>query len=232
MSLNATLGIACTITLALPVAVICINRFYNHRSLGALLIYYSLAALTNILIQEFVPLPSGVSALLSDLMKVIEVPLVLAGLLFFCPNKRKQKVVQVLSFAFISYELIVVAIHGIDRDAAALISGPGISIILIYSFYLFLRQVKFSIVHGKNQGRTLMLASLFFMYACYGLIYYFNYIMHTPYHSDVTTLFYIASIAGSVMMAIGLHMMRKRMKELEMLKITRKELAVFFGQTG
>jgi hypothetical protein len=92
------------------------------------------------------------------------------------------------------------------------------------------KQIKFSIFHGKNHGRVLMLAALVFDCSCYGIIYFFSYIQKTPEQDDVFKLYYISSIISSILMAIGLHMMRTRMKELKTLKTTRKELALFFGQ--
>jgi hypothetical protein len=89
--------------------------------------------------------------------------------------------------------------------------------------------VKFTILHGKNQGRTVMLASIFFVYACYMLIYYFYFIQKTPDTNDTLLLYFIASFISSILMALGLHLMRKRMKELRSLKVTRKELALFFS---
>jgi hypothetical protein len=91
------------------------------------------------------------------------------------------------------------------------------------------RQVKFSIYHGKNHGRVLMLASILFGYACYALIYFFHYIEKTPYIADVFKLYYISSMISAVSMALGLHLMRRRIRELELLKVTRKELAIIFG---
>jgi hypothetical protein len=108
--------------------------------------------------------------------------------------------------------------------------GPGIILVLVYTFYLFVKQVKFSIMHRKNQGRIVMLAAILFAYACYFLIYYFYYILRTPYKDDVMLLYYLSSTIGSVLMTIGLHLIRKRIRELQTLKVTRKELSMFFGQ--
>lgn len=157
------------------------------------------------------------------------IPLVLTALLFFCPSKQKQGKVRIVTLLFIAYEIVIIAVYGFTFKSITYIMGPGAGVIMIYSFYLFVRQIKFSIFHGKNHGRVLMLASLVFDWSCYGLIYFFQYIQKTPFESDVFRLYYISSIVSSVLMAIGLHMMRARMKELKSIKTTRKELALFFG---
>jgi hypothetical protein len=232
MSLNALLGVACILSFLLPVVVICYNRFYTHRSLAALSAYYLITALDNTMAQGIIPVPTGFSVWAGVLNNFLDVPLMLTALLFFCPGRQKQKAVHVLTGCFIGYEIIVMLMHGFTPASVIYVMGPGILIVLGYSLFLFVRQVKFSIVHGKNQGRTLMLASIFFMYASYALIYYFFYVMKTPFKADTIILYFIASGIASALMALGLHMMRRRMKELESIKTTRRELAMFFGQSA
>src|SRR5690606_20493999 len=139
--------------------------------------------------------------------------------------------VHLLTVSFIAYELIVTAFHGFNTTAGVYIMAPGMLIVLGYSFYLFIRQVKFSIVHGKKQGRTVMLASIFFLYASFTLLFYVSLIMKTVHTAGRVMLCYIASTIAAIMMGIGLHMMRKRMKELATIPTTRRDLALFFGQS-
>jgi hypothetical protein len=229
MKWNAVPGIACLLSLLLPIIVIVYNRYYTHRSLAALLIYYSLSILNIIVLEKFFPLSASFCTIFNLLSSYIVVPLMLGTLLFFCPNKQKQGIVNIMIVLFIAYEIVVTYFHGFNSTAVGYILGPGLVLILGYSFFLFVRQVKFTIMHGKNQGRTLMLASTLFAYACYVLIYYFYYIQKTPDTQDTLLLYFISSFIGSIIMALGLHLMRKRMKELATLKVTRKELALFFS---
>ena len=229
MNWNALPGIACILSFFFPVGVIIYNRFYTQRSLAALLIYYVMATLENLMSQGLFPVSENFSNLFGILTHYFEIPLLLTALLFFCPNKQKKKIITALTLSFIVYEFAVTCIHGFTHEAIVYIKGPGLCLILVYTFFLFVWQVKFSIMHGKNQGRTFMLASLLFAYACYALIYYFNYIQKTPYKDDTRLLYYISFFIASNLMGIGLHLMRKRIKELQSLKVTRKELALFFG---
>lgn len=224
------LSILCILSFTLPIVVIIYNRYYTHRSLAALLIYYLVILIDNVLAEQFIPAPSEVRRYVGLFDNFLDVPLMLTGLLFFCPSKAKQQRVQLFTFLFVAYELVVIFIYGFSRTSIMWIMAPGIFVIVVYSFYLFLRQIKFSIFHGKNHGRVLMLAGILFAYSCYALIYYFHYIEQTPFIADVFKLYYVTCTISSVLIAIGLHMMRNRMKELQSLKVTRKELALFFGQ--
>jgi hypothetical protein len=229
MKWNAIPGIACLLAFLLPIAVIVINRYYSHRSLAALLIYYIISFLNIIMIQGLVPVPDSVRTGFHVFSNYLIVPLMLTTLLFFCPVKQKQRFVNFLSILFITYEIAITVIYGFNPKSVSYILGPGLLLILVYTFFLFIRQVKFTIMHGKNQGRTIMLASIFFAYACYMLIYYFYFIQKTPDTKDTLLLYFISSFIGSILMALGLHLMRKRMKELRSLRITRKELELFFS---
>jgi hypothetical protein len=229
MNWNTVLGAACIICYLLPVVVILYNQYFTHRSLAALLIYYSIAMIDNLLGEGYIPSTPGISKFVGLLDNYLDVPLMLTGLLFFCPGRQGKKKIQTLTLVFIAYELVITCIYGFSRNAIIYIMGVGVCVVVVYSSYLFVRQVKFSIFHGKNYGRVLMLSAVLFGYSCYLLIYYFHYIQKTPYRSDVFMLYYISSIIFSVLMALGLQLMRVRMKELESVKTTRKELALFFG---
>jgi len=230
MNLNATLGVICVIVFTLPVTVIFYNRYYTHRSLAAMLAYYLLMFIDNLFNENLVPSSVTVNRILTLTDNYVSVPLMLTALLFFCPNKYKQGKVRLLTLLFIAYEIVVIALYGFSKKSVIYIMGPGVSTLLIYSFYLFVRQVRFSIFHGKNHGRVLMLSAIVFDCSCYLLIYFFTYIQKTPFQNDVFKLYYISSSVSAILMAIGLHMMRGRMKELKSLKTTRKELALFFAK--
>lgn len=228
MNLDATLGVVSIIAFTLPIAVIFYNRYYTHRSLAALLAYYAFILIDN-LFGTVINSAPVLGRVINYIDNYANIPLLLTALLFFCPSKQRQGKVRMLTLIFLAYEIVIIAVYGFTLNSIIYIMGPGVGIVLLYSFYLFVRQIKFSIFHGKNHGRVLMLISIVFDFSCYGLIYFFQYIQKTPYQSDVFRLYYISSIISSILMAIGLHMMRVRMKELQSLKTTRRELALFFG---
>ncbi|HEY6956752.1 MAG TPA: hypothetical protein VI385_15985 [Flavisolibacter sp.] len=230
MNWNDLLGVVCVVSFTIPIVIVLYNRYYTHRSLTALLLYYSIVFTDNLVSNYVVPATSKVAWLINLVDNYVYVPLMLTALLFFCASKQKQQKIRLLTLIFLAYEVVIIGIFGFSFNSVIYITGPGVAIILIYSFYLFVRQVKFSIFHGKNHGRVLMLAAIVFDSSCYSIIFFFNYIEKTPYQNDVFKLYYISSIISSVLMAIGLQLMNKRMKELRAIKITRRELAMIFNQ--
>lgn len=229
MNWNAIFGIACIVAFFVPVGVILAHRFYTHRSLAALFLYFLLMGSFNLVSRGFIPASLEFIVYFNLVCNYLDAPLMLTTLLFFCPSKPRQKPVRILIALVVVYEVVVSFFEGFQDAALVYILGPGISVVLCYAIYLFVNQVKFSILHRKNQGRVFMLAAICFLYSCYGLIYYFYYVQHTQFKNDVLTVYYISSSVASVVMAMGIHLMRKRLKELQQLRITRRELALFFG---
>ena len=229
MSWNTFFGVASIVAFFFPVAIILIYRLYKHRSLTALMIYYLMTAAYSIMSEYHIPMSTDFRRAAGVLNNYLDVPLMLIALLFFCPNKQKQRKVHYLTAVFIGYEIVIATIYGLQKEAVVYVMGPGIFIVLAYTFFLFSRQIKFTVIHGKNAGRTLMLASILFAYTCYGLVYYFYYIQQTPYVADAFLLYFISSGFASTLMAVGLYLMRTRIKRLREAKVVRKELALFFN---
>ena len=74
-----------------------------------------------------------------------------------------------------------------------------------------------------------MIVAILFSYGSYGFIYLVYYVENTSAVSDVYLLFFMSSIISSTAMSIGLVFVSRRLKDLEDLKLTRKELQMFFN---
>ena len=228
MNWNAFIGIAATLSMFLPVAAIIYYKLYQHRSLAFLLFSYVSTAIYNLMSEGVIPAPAAFQNAYGIINNYLDIPLMLTALLFFCPIRQKQRTVHIVTGSFLAYELVIAIIFGLHAKAVVYIMGPGLLLILLYTFYLFLRHIKITVEFGKNAGRTIMLASILFAYGCYALVYYFYYIQYTQAVSDVFLLYYIGVFVSSVVMTIGIHLIRRRLKELEEIKNTRRELAMFF----
>lgn len=230
MNLNTIIGIVCIVSLSAPAAVIIYHQFYKNRSLAALLIYLSFTLTYLLMSLNLIAVSKNIRINFGILDNYLDVPLMLWALVYFCPGRQKQNTLRLVSYVFIGYEVLITLILGFKTASIVYIMGPGLVIIISYSFYFFSKQVKFTTMYNKNYGRMLVLAAVFFLYSCYALVYYFFYIRRTSQVKDTELIYFMATIISSVVMAIGLHLMNRRIKELRSLKITRKELAMFFDQ--
>jgi len=160
----------------------------------------------------------------------LDVPLMLTGMLMFCPEKWKQQVIVTSIIAFVGYEMIIFFQYQLQSPISSkFIMGPGIVLVLTYSLYLFISNIKNTIVQGKGVGKTLMVTSILFAYGCYFLVYLFAFIQKTSNKGDVFIIYYLTSIIFSILMSAGLIWVKKRLKEIKEVQTTRKELNVFFN---
>jgi hypothetical protein len=229
MNWNTFLGVTATVCLFFPVATILYYRLYRHRSLSALMISYLSTGIYSLMQSKLLDVSPQVEKSFGVVNNYLNIPLILTALVFFCPLKQRQRSVHLITWTFICYEILIAFVYGLGESAPVYVMGPGLTIVLLYTFYLFARHIKVTIQFGKNAGRTLMLVAILFTYVCYGLVYFFYYIQHTPDVADAFLVYFVSSIVASVLMTVGLTQIRKRMKELEEIKNTRRELAIFFN---
>jgi hypothetical protein len=228
MNPDSLFGLSSVICFSLPIVVILLFRLYRHASLIALMLYYVLT-IAHCLNAESVPPVPNFKNPFDVAYTYIEIPLMLTALLFFCPAKLRQQKIHLLIAFFIGYEIIIALCFGLTSMASMYITVPGVLIIVLYSLFLFLRQARFTFMHGKNLGRLLMLGSILFSYGCYLFLLYAYFIKDQTDIASIYYLYFVSSTIASTTMSIGLFMMRHRIKELQELKVVRKELQMVFG---
>src|SRR6187551_3545177 len=228
MNLNTILGILSAIAFLLPALIILSSRLLINISLLALVVYFLLVMTSALMSVDIIVVNKETQRDFGVINNYLDVPLILTVMLMFCPEKWKQRVIVTSIMAFVAYELIIVFQHQLHPVSSKLIMGPGIVLILCYSLYLFINNIKNTIVQGKGVGKTLMITSILFAYGCYFLVYLFAYIQRTSDRQDVFIIYYLASIIFSVLMAAGLIWVKKRLREIKEVQTTRKELSVFF----
>ncbi|MDB5206825.1 MAG: hypothetical protein JWR72_1900 [Flavisolibacter sp.] len=225
ISLFGLTSIAC---FGLPILVILAFRLYRHASLIALLLYYVLTIVHCLNAESIPPVPNFQSAW-DVAYSYVEIPLMLSALLFFCPAKLRQQKMHNIIIGFIIFEVMVSLYYKFTPEATIYITAPGLLIIVLYTGFLFLRQAKFTFIHGKNAGRLLMLGGMLFSYSCYLFVFYAYFIQHQTDVAGIYYVYFVASTIASALVSVGLFMMRHRIKELQELKVVRKELQMYFG---
>lgn len=221
-------GLTSIFCFALPILTILYFRLFRHTSLIALMVYYGLAILRCLNSSSLPPVPDFNNTA-EALFGYIEVPLMLLALHFFCPAKQHQQPVYRFVAAFAVYEVFVAALYGFTPLTSLYIMTPGLVVIVLYSFFLFLRQLRFTLLHGKNAGRVLMLGALLFSYSCYLFVFVACFILDWKDMFFAYALHFFSASMAAVMMSAGLYLMRHRIRELQELKVTRRELQMVFG---
>ena len=158
-----------------------------------------------------------------------DVPLILTSMLMFCTEKWKQKMIFTTIFCFTVFECVILIQYKLEPVSSKYIMGPGIIVVMNFSLYLFMTNIKNTIVQGKGVGKTLMITSILFGYGCYFLVYICAYLQKEANRADVFIIYHVASIIFAVLMSAGLVWVKKRLREIKEVNVTRKELNVFFN---
>ncbi|GAA4743542.1 hypothetical protein GCM10023229_23720 [Flavisolibacter ginsenosidimutans] len=192
------------------------------------MLYYGLTIVHCLTAESIPPVPTFTNPW--DVMySFVEIPLVLSSLLFFCHVRQRRQFMQKVLIGFVVYEIAVSLYFKFSPQSSVYIMTPGLVIVVGYTSFLFLRQAKFTVLHGKNIGRVLMLGAILFSYGSYALVFYTYFIEKQPDIYTVYSVYFVSSTIASLLMSVGLFMMRYRIKELQELKVVRKELQMVFG---
>ena len=221
-------GLTSILCFGLPVFAIILFKLYRHTSLIALALYYILTIVHCLFAPNIPPVPDFQNPF-DIIYSYVEIPLMLTALLFFCHARQRRLIMQRIIVAFVAYEVIISLYFRFSPQATIYIAAPGLLVVIGYTAFLMIRQMKFTLLHGKNIGRVLMLAAILFSYSSYALVFYNYFVQAQSVIASIYTLFFISSTVAALLMAIGLFMMRHRIKELQELKVVRKELQMVFG---
>lgn len=228
MNTVSFMGMLAAFAFLIPVGIIIVCRLFN-KSLLALLLYFLLMALYNLVSVGIITINNTDRILFGLITNYLDAPLLLIALHTFYNKPVQKKALRISLAVFLCYEAFITIIYGFNAESIVYILGPGICMLFAYSLYFFSQYVKFSVEKNKVFGKTLMIASILFAYGCYGMVYCFYYLKTTSAIQDVFLIYYIASLLATALMSIGLVLYSKRFKQVKEAEIIRKELQVFYN---
>jgi len=225
MTWNSTMGFISTIALFLPIFLILLFKLGSYRSFPALMIYYISVFVYNLMTEGYVHTNSGITYYWGLSNNLLDAPLMLTFLSYFSPSSLFTKRMRIGIIAFILFEIVVIAIKGLNVDSVTIIMAPGLASVIVLCLYFFVRQSRITIVHHKAAGKALITAALVFAYGCYSIIYLLYYIIKTQEVENTFLIYFLVTTISSVLMCAGIAIERKRVRKLNELKIARKELS-------
>ncbi len=232
MNWNVVMGVVSTLALFTPIVIIITEKLYRHKQFLVLALYYGCMLSYNMLSEEFIPATDAFTKYFGVTINLLDVPMIIFFMTLFSPTQSMTKKMYWLIGLIAIFEVIVVSILGLTVKAITVTLGGGLICVLIVSGIFFYRQVRIAIMHRKSTGRALMITSVLFSYGCFSFIYLIYYIMKTPYVADSFLIYFIVTIVGSLLMTAGILIEKNRLHKLEELKITRKEILRFFGESS
>ena len=229
MNLNSTLGIISTLALFAPVFVILAFKHIRYKSYIALFVYCLLAFSYNLMTEGLIVLPKSIVRNFSIIVNLLDVPLMFLFIMLFSTTAAEIKRMKLLLLIFICFEIIVVALKGLSIPTVTIVMGPGLALVFGYSLYFFVQTVKRSFIHTKAVSKAVLASSICFAYGCFILIYFMHYVFAIQDVPNIFLIYFMVTIIYCSLLTVGLVMESKRLRKLEELRVTRKELQTFFA---
>ena len=196
-------GLVTLSCMLLPAIVVLVRRQFNAGYI-ALSVYFLFTFIYNLLLIAFPNFPRDIRRNIGVVNNFLDTPLIMLFLIQFASSVGVRKLLKVVLMGFVAFEMGIVMLFGLTVKSITIFSGPGLLLILGFSFYFFTSHIRFAITQRKDIAKTLMISGLLFGYAVYFMVYLFYYIMETPNKVDALIIYLLASIVASVLLASGL----------------------------
>ena len=187
----------------LPVILVLLKKQFSLPFI-ALMIYFFCTSIYNFLIIAFPDFPRDVRRYLGVSNNFLDAPLMLLFLSHFTNSAGVKKMIRISLLAFLVFELGIVLLYGFTVKSISIFSGPGLIIVLSFSFYFFTRHISVTIIHKREIAKTLMISGILFAYAVYFMVYLFYYVLETPNKMDALIIYLLASLVASFLLTAGL----------------------------
>lgn len=231
MNWKEIMGIISTVALLLPVVLVLAYRLYRLRYFIALGVFYLLSSVYNLMSENYISVNPEFRKIFGITNNFLEFPLMFIFIGYFSFSVQFAKRIRYTVLLFLLFEIAAIVIWGYKKEAMVVVMAPGLSLLLFFSTWFSLRQIKIAITQGKAVGKALMTTALLFAYSCYMLIYIFYYIINSKDVADIFTMYFIAATFSSLVLSVGIIIESKRIKKLEEIKQTRKELNMIYDNS-
>lgn len=223
------MGLVSSVALFLPIITILLFRLGSYRTFPALLAYYTSVFIYNLFTEGYINVHPGVIRYWGLINNFLDAPLMLIFLIYFSTSPSFTKRLKLFAVVYIVFEIIVAVIVGFNTNAVTIILGPDIIIMIGLFLYFFIRHTKIAITNKKAFGKAIIAASLLFAYGCFGIIYLMYYVFKTQFVEDTFLVYFLVTTISSVLLAAGIFIEEKRIRKLNELRLTRRELSDIYA---
>lgn len=226
MTLYELMGWISTAALLLPIALLLFYKLALYRSFPALLGFLVVLLSCNFLLLGFLP---AFSAFQESMHHMLEAPLILAYLTYFCRSLEFRKKMMIALAALVIFELVVLSVEGFTSEAYKIMTAPGLALCLGFGLYFFIYQVKLTIVYQKAFGKAMLASSMLFATIGLSFIYVVRYFTSPQFRQDANLVQFMIVLFTAIGLSVGIFFERRRVKQLEELRIAREELKAIYG---
>src|SRR5688500_6191248 len=142
MNVNSLLGILCAVAFLIPALIILSSRLLINISLVSLVVYFLLVTTWTLMAEKVIIVDREGQRNLGIISNYLDVPLMLTSMLMFCTEKTKKRFIITIIIAFSIYEPIILFQYQLSSLSSKYIMGPGIILVLLFSLYFFINNIK------------------------------------------------------------------------------------------
>lgn len=230
MNWHSAISIISTIALFLPVILILSFRLYRYNNYLALMVYAAAAFIYNLMTSNLLVVDRAFERGWGLINNLMDAPLMLTFLMLFSTSVSQKKRMKIWIVLFVAFEIVVVSFFGLTIRTITIVMGPALAVVLCFAFYFFIQKVKISIAHNKALGKAILTASITFAYGCFAILYTMHYVMAIDDIPNIFLIYYLVTIVYSILLGVGIVFENKRIRKMEELLHTRKELVRFFSE--
>lgn len=231
MTWNSVMGFISSVALLLPIVFILVLKLGSYRTFPVLLAYYVIIFSYNLLTEGYIKADKSTIDTWNICNNLLDAPLMLFFLTYFSTSVQFTNKIKLAIGVLILLEVVAVSAVGFNAHAIAIFLGPGLLTVFALCLHFFIRQTKTAILHQKALGKAIIAASLLFAYGCYTIIYLMYYVFKTPHIADTFLVYFLVVTFASLLLCAGIFIERKRIQQLNEVKITRRELSDIYKDT-
>lgn len=220
-----------TFTLFIPVILVIVLKLYRSKCFVALAVYYFMDLSFNLMNENYIPVSDNFRRVFGITTNLLEFPLMILFVSYFSFSPVLTKRLRYSILGIILFELIIVLILGFNRKSMTIIMAPELGLLLFLCVWFTLRHIRIAVIQNKGLAKASMITSLLFAYGSYTIIYIFFYILDSQEIKDIFNLYYFTSTFSTLVLSTGIFFESKRIKKLEELKLTRRELNNLYSKS-
>lgn len=225
------MGTISIFSLALPVILVFALRLEKNKHFLALAATYLVTLSFNVISMGLFNTNENFTRLLGVTSNFLEFPLMFIFLSYFSFSAILAKRMWYLVLAFLLFEVIITAIYGYNKVAMTIVMAPGLALMMFFSVWFTLRQIRIATAHRKAAGKAVMISSQLFAYGCFSIIYVMFYLLKSKEVGDIFTIYFISTTLSNLALSVGIYIENKRIKKLDELRTTRKELNIIYDKS-
>lgn len=231
MDILYIIGLLATIALFAPVFFLTLFRLFRFRVYLALLIYCFLAFAYSLMTLDVINVPIEVETFIGLANNLVDVPLMMTFFILFATSARQKNWMKRLTLVYIVFEVVVLLVmQKLDRDTIAVTYGPGLAMVIFFGLTFFIHRIKIANTYHKAYGKAILISALIFAYGCFSFIYVIHFLLQIKAPEETFLIYNLVSILYNATLSIGIIIENKRIRKLEEVFTTRRELSEVFSE--